>query len=146
MAVNAPVNTADDSFWDELFSAAATFEADAAKSSQLNPLSRATILGEKQLPGKSVFDFLSISARDRLAAATGKADLPEAKGEIPEGYALSEEEKRYFRALLAWKPSDAEGLTKKRAAPERPLAGHFRVLILGSKGCGKTAILTRVSV
>ncbi|KAJ8111368.1 hypothetical protein ONZ43_g5639 [Nemania bipapillata] len=57
---------------------------------------------------------------------------------------LSEEEKRYFRALLAWKPSDAEGLTKKRAAPERPLAGHFRVLILGSKGCGKTAILTRL--
>ncbi|KAG8157579.1 hypothetical protein KVR01_012621 [Diaporthe batatas] len=72
--------------------------ADAAKSSQLNPLSRAAILGEKQLPGKSVFDFLSVSARDRLAAATGKADLPEAKGEIPEGYALSEEEKR--RSLL----------------------------------------------
>ncbi|POS80059.1 G-patch domain-containing protein [Diaporthe helianthi] len=68
--------------------------ADAAKSSRLDPLSRATILGEKQLPGKSVFDFLSVSARDRLAAATGKADLPEAKGEIPEGYALSEEEKR----------------------------------------------------
>lgn len=72
--------------------------ADAAKSSQLNPLSRADILGEKQLPGKSVFDFLSVSARDRLAAATGKADLPEAKGEIPEGYALSEEDKR--RSLL----------------------------------------------
>lgn len=72
--------------------------ADAAKASQLNPLSRADILGEKQLPGKSVFDFLTISARDRLAAATGKSDLPEAKGEIPEGYALSEEGKR--RSLL----------------------------------------------
>lgn len=68
--------------------------ADAAKASQLNPLSRADILGEKQLPGKSVFDFLSVSARDRLAAATGKTDLPAAKGEIPEGFALSEEEKR----------------------------------------------------
>lgn len=68
--------------------------ADAAKASQLNPLSRASILGEKQLPGKSVFDFLSVSARDRLAAATGKTDLPAAKGEIPEGYALSDEEKR----------------------------------------------------
>lgn len=71
---------------------------DAAKASQLNPLSRAALLGEKQLPGKSVFDFLSVSARDRLAAATGKADLPAAKGEIPEGYTLSEEEKR--RSLL----------------------------------------------
>lgn len=68
--------------------------ADAAKASLLNPLSRAAILGEKQLPGKSVFDFLSVSARDRLAAATGKTDLPAAKGEIPEGYALTEEEKR----------------------------------------------------
>ncbi|KAI0100163.1 P-loop containing nucleoside triphosphate hydrolase protein [Nemania sp. FL0031] len=57
---------------------------------------------------------------------------------------LSEEEKRYFRALLAWQPSDADGVTKKRPAPERPLAGHFRVLILGPKGCGKTAILTRL--
>ncbi|KAI1133379.1 P-loop containing nucleoside triphosphate hydrolase protein [Nemania abortiva] len=57
---------------------------------------------------------------------------------------LSEEEKRYFRALLAWQPSDADGVTKKRALPERPLAGHFRVLILGPKGCGKTAILTRL--
>lgn len=71
---------------------------DAAKASQLNPLSRAALLGEKQLPGKSVFEFLSVSARDRLAAATGKADLPAAKGEIPEGYTLSEEEKR--RSLL----------------------------------------------
>ncbi|KAI0879109.1 P-loop containing nucleoside triphosphate hydrolase protein [Hypoxylon argillaceum] len=57
---------------------------------------------------------------------------------------LSEEEKRYFRALLAWQPSDAEGFMKKKVAPERPLAGHFRVLILGPKGCGKTAILTRL--
>ncbi|KAI1167777.1 P-loop containing nucleoside triphosphate hydrolase protein [Nemania serpens] len=56
---------------------------------------------------------------------------------------LSEEEVQYFRAILAWRPGDEEGLVKKRAVPERPLAGYFRVLILGSKGCGKTAILTR---
>ncbi|KAI0545284.1 P-loop containing nucleoside triphosphate hydrolase protein [Xylaria curta] len=59
---------------------------------------------------------------------------------------LSDEEKRYYRALLAWKPSDAEKDTKQEAAPERLVAGQFRVLILGSKGCGKTALLTRVSV
>lgn len=68
--------------------------ADAAKASQLNPTARAALLGEKQLPGKSVFDFLSPAARDRLAAVTGKENLPQAKGEVPEGYALSEAEKK----------------------------------------------------
>ncbi|KAI1661981.1 DUF1604-domain-containing protein [Daldinia decipiens] len=68
--------------------------ADAAKASRLDPKSRAALLGETQLPGKSVFDFLSSSARDRLATATGKTNLPPGLGEIPEGYALSEEEKR----------------------------------------------------
>ncbi|TGJ88668.1 hypothetical protein E0Z10_g57 [Xylaria hypoxylon] len=56
---------------------------------------------------------------------------------------LSDEEKQYFRALLAWEPSNALTIMRKRSAPERPLAGRFRVLVLGSKGCGKTAILTR---
>ncbi|KAI0407680.1 P-loop containing nucleoside triphosphate hydrolase protein [Xylaria palmicola] len=56
---------------------------------------------------------------------------------------LSAEEKRYFRALLEWEPRDANEHTKKRVPSERPLAGHFRVLILGPKGCGKTALLTR---
>lgn len=68
--------------------------ADAAKASKLDPKSRAALLGETQLPGKSVFDFLSSSARDRLATATGKTNLPPGLGEIPEGYALSEEEKK----------------------------------------------------
>ncbi|KAK0742328.1 hypothetical protein B0T21DRAFT_328041 [Apiosordaria backusii] len=67
--------------------------ADAAKASTLDPKSRAAILGEKQLPGKSVFDFLSPAARERLVAATGRADLPQAKGEVPAEYALSEEER-----------------------------------------------------
>ncbi|KAK4134768.1 DUF1604-domain-containing protein [Trichocladium antarcticum] len=64
--------------------------ADAAKASALDPKARAAMLGEKQLPGKSVFDFMSAEARERLAAATGKADLPPALGEVPAGYALSE--------------------------------------------------------
>lgn len=68
--------------------------ADAAKASRLDPAGRAALLGEKQLPGKSVFDFLSQAARDRLVAATGKGDLPQAGGEIPKEYALSEDEKR----------------------------------------------------
>ncbi|KAL2136452.1 hypothetical protein VTI74DRAFT_3685 [Chaetomium olivicolor] len=64
--------------------------ADAAKASALDPKARAAILGETQLPGKSVFDFMSAESRERLAAATGRTDLPQARGEIPAGYALSE--------------------------------------------------------
>ncbi|KAI0155166.1 DUF1604-domain-containing protein [Xylariaceae sp. FL1272] len=72
--------------------------ADAAKSSTLDPKSRAALLGEAQLPGKSIFDFLSPEARDRLATATGKANLPQALGEIPAEYALTEAERQ--RELL----------------------------------------------
>ncbi|KAI0538201.1 P-loop containing nucleoside triphosphate hydrolase protein [Xylaria digitata] len=63
--------------------------------------------------------------------------------EEPGTMILSEEERRYFRALLAWQPNSAQGIMRKRSVLERPAAGRFRVLILGSKGCGKTAMLTR---
>lgn len=66
--------------------------AEIAKTSKLDPKARAAILGEAALPGKSVFDFLSTAARDRLAAASGKSNLPMALGEVPKGYNLSSEE------------------------------------------------------
>ncbi|KAL6902726.1 hypothetical protein GGI43DRAFT_433534 [Trichoderma evansii] len=68
--------------------------AEAAKSSTLNAKARAAILGEKALPGKSVFDYISAASREKLAAASGKANLPPGLGEVPEGYAMSEEEKQ----------------------------------------------------
>ncbi|KAI1105130.1 P-loop containing nucleoside triphosphate hydrolase protein [Jackrogersella minutella] len=61
---------------------------------------------------------------------------------------LTEEEIRYFLALLSWEPSDEseddeDKDDKVRSyAPEMP-AGQFMVLVLGSKGCGKTSILER---
>ena len=67
--------------------------AEAAKASTLDPKARAALLGEKQLPGKSVFDFMSAAARARLVAATGRADLPPALGEVPAGFARSDEER-----------------------------------------------------
>jgi G patch domain-containing protein 1 len=76
--------------------------ADAAKLSSLDPKSRAAILGEAALPGKSVFDFLSPAAREKLASASGKSNLPPALGEIPEGYNLTEEQKQ--QELLAQIP------------------------------------------
>ncbi|KAJ4155350.1 hypothetical protein LMH87_000601 [Akanthomyces muscarius] len=67
--------------------------ADAAKGSTLDPKARAAILGEKALPGKSVFDFISSTTRDKLVTVSGKTNLPPGLGEVPAGYALSEEEK-----------------------------------------------------
>ncbi|UKZ81040.1 hypothetical protein TrVFT333_008808 [Trichoderma virens FT-333] len=53
--------------------------AEAAKSSTLDAKSRAAILGETALPGKSVFDYISAASREKLAAASGRADLPPAE-------------------------------------------------------------------
>jgi len=73
--------------------------SDLAKSSTLDPKSRAHLLGEAALPGKSIFDFLSPAARNRLASASGKRDLPLALGEAPpEAFRKSEAEKQ--RALI----------------------------------------------
>ncbi|KAF1930881.1 uncharacterized protein M421DRAFT_418355 [Didymella exigua CBS 183.55] len=61
--------------------------ADAAKASTLDAKGRSALLGEKQLPGKSIFDFISRGARDRLANLSGRADLPQGRGESgPEGH------------------------------------------------------------
>lgn len=68
--------------------------ADAAKESTLNPKERAAILGEKALPGKSVFDFLSTTVRDQLVSASGNANLPPARGEIPAGHEPTEAERK----------------------------------------------------
>lgn len=86
--------------------------ADAAKASTLNPNTRASILGESQLSGKSVFDYLSPAARNRVAAASGKQDLPSGLGEAaPKGFSVSEEERQ--RDLLRFVPElDKEVATK----------------------------------
>lgn len=69
--------------------------ADTAKSSTLDPKARAALLGEAALPGKSAFDFLTPAARDRLAAISGRKDLPQGKGEAPpEGFRKSEADKQ----------------------------------------------------
>ena len=87
----ASANTANDN-------SSSTFQstADAAKTSTLSPKSRAALLREQQLPSKSVFDFLTPSARSRVAAASGKGDLPPALGErAPVGFeAPSADEQR----------------------------------------------------
>lgn len=69
--------------------------ATAARASALTAQGRAALLGEKPLPGKSVFDFLSPAARNKLASSSGRADLPQAGSQPPPpGYEASEETKR----------------------------------------------------
>ncbi|KAJ5793964.1 hypothetical protein N7457_000563 [Penicillium paradoxum] len=69
--------------------------AEAAKASSLNPTSRAALLGEAQLPGKSIFDWMTPEAREKIAKLTGNTNLPPALGEkAPEGYELPESQKR----------------------------------------------------
>ena len=55
--------------------------ADIARSSNLSPKTRARLLGEAQLPGKSVFDYLSPTARDKIASASQNPNLPPARNE-----------------------------------------------------------------
>lgn len=69
--------------------------ADAAKASSHDARSRAAILGEKALPGKSVFDYISASTREKLAAASGNSNLPAAGGEIPHELAMSAEDRQH---------------------------------------------------
>lgn len=65
--------------------------ADVAKASHLDPKSRAALLGETPLTGKSIFDFLSPAQRERIASASGRKDLPTARGEAIPGSAPEEE-------------------------------------------------------
>lgn len=74
----------------------------ARNSTPHNPRSRAFALGEAPLPGKSIFDFLSNAARERLVAASGRTNLPPAGGE----------------ALLAQSSKDChEGSNTRRRLP-----------------------------
>lgn len=69
--------------------------ADAAKASSLDPAKRAAALGEAQLPGKSIFDWMTPEARERIAKLTGNTNLPPALSEkAPKGFETSDSQKR----------------------------------------------------
>ncbi|KAF3397922.1 G patch domain-containing protein 1 [Penicillium rolfsii] len=69
--------------------------ADAAKASSLDPTKRAAALGEAQLPGKSIFDWMTPEARERIAKLTGNTSLPPALGEkAPKGFETSDAQRR----------------------------------------------------
>jgi G patch domain-containing protein 1 len=75
--------------------------ADASRASALNAQGRAALLGEKPLPGKSVFDFLSPAARNKLASTSGRADLPQAgRQPPPPGYETSKEARQKYQQDL----------------------------------------------
>ena len=55
--------------------------AQVTAAAKLSPKSRAALLGEMQLPGKSVFDYLNPAARNRIVSATHNPNLPPALSE-----------------------------------------------------------------
>lgn len=68
----------------------------------------------------------------------------------------SPEEAKYLKAIFHWQETEpsleeerrrrqAEEDERKRQEERKP-AGEFRVLVIGGRGTGKTAILTRVSI
>ena len=124
---------------------------DVAKASALDPKSRASLLGETPLPGKSVFDYLTPTARSRIASVTNNPHLPPALAEAaslpsssgPKSFAslvpsLSPESAREAlnRGTSGWLPyaedpqkriryqlflSTLAGLREQGALPERAL-------------------------
>ena len=62
--------------------------SETARSSTLDSRTRANILGEEELPGKSVFDFISPVVRDRLAAASKNGNLPPGQGQRPQNLSM----------------------------------------------------------
>lgn len=61
----------------------ATTRTEPMAAPKLDPRARGSILGEVPLPGKSVFDFMTPAARERIASVTGNKSLPQALGEVP---------------------------------------------------------------
>lgn len=121
-----------------------TSTADAAKASTLDPRSRAALLGEKALPGKSIFDFISSSARDKLAAASGNKSLPPGLGELPEGHSpLSEDEKRqalWDRVPKLDQSTAAAALSRSSGGPyadDEAKRGRYRKYLMSQANPGQ---------
>jgi G patch domain-containing protein 1 len=82
-----------------------TFEStvDAAKASSLDPKARSALLGEAPLPGKSIFDFITPASRDKLASASGRSNLPQARGEsAPAGFEASNNNTTTTNSRTLW--------------------------------------------
>jgi Cdc6-like AAA superfamily ATPase len=72
-------------------------------------------------------------------------------------YVFSDEEAQYLKRVLSWQDSTnprREAARRRAALANRQIEaeekrekprGEFRILVIGAKGTGKTAILTRVS-
>lgn len=73
--------------------------AAVAAASKLSPKSRAALLGETLLPGKSVFDYLNPNARARIASATNNPNLPPALSEA-DAHPLSSHQSRTLSSLI----------------------------------------------
>ncbi|KAF5502123.1 G patch domain-containing protein 1 [Colletotrichum aenigma] len=125
-----------------------TSTAEAAKAAKLDPNTRAAILGESTLPGKSVFDYMSAASRERLAIASGKTDLPPAKGEATieaRGPAEQQLQER-IRTLPCLQKDTALAAISRGASTGSPYAnddakrGRYRLYLQSAAGFGGSPI------
>ncbi|KAH0440239.1 hypothetical protein CcaCcLH18_02609 [Colletotrichum camelliae] len=127
-----------------LTSSTNTSTAEAAKAAKLNPNTRAAILGELTLPGKSVFDYMSAASRERLAIASGKTDLPPAKGEAPieAGRPAEQQLQERIRNLPCLQKDTALAAMSRGAGAGGPYAnddtkrGRYRLYLQSAAGFG----------
>lgn len=95
--------------------------ADAARSSTLTPSTRANLLGEAPLPGKSIFAYLTPTARDSIASATNKLGLPAALSEkAPAGFEAASAEnqrKRLWDLVPELDPETAQAALERGWMP-----------------------------
>lgn len=59
------------------------------------------------------------------------------------------DEARYLKAIFSWQDrfdDEQDGGNRVQTAAARSCIGDFRVLLIGAKGVGKTALLTRVCI
>ena len=87
--------------------------AGIAAASNLSPKSRAALLGETPLPGKSIFDYLTPTARSRIVSATHNSNLPPA---LSEATTLSFSSEKNLRSLIPHLPKETALTALSRGA------------------------------
>ncbi|KAL8693249.1 MAG: hypothetical protein Q9218_001883 [Villophora microphyllina] len=106
--------------------------ADVAKASKLSPRSRAALLGEAALPGKSVFDYLTPNARSRIATAANNHQLPPALSEASNEFSAPKSVHSLVPALDSETALTALGRGIKGWMPyaeDLPKRGRYRVFL-----------------
>jgi len=98
--------------------------ADAPFSTPRDSNARAQMLGESRLPGRSVFDYMTATTRDRLVAITKNRDLPAAGEVLPRTQANHVLRERSPPAK-SWAPHLSQEVARAALARDRMGSGPY---------------------